>query len=310
MPKLLFVFLLLGGLALAVGHFDSLGNFKPSFVEQPVDHFSDSNTDTFQQLVLVDDSRWRNACGAVLFIPGYEYNVKQMLSSNPFPWNSLVGNSSSVLIVAPEHRYTGLSQPYFPNGFGGKNISFLFAEQAMMDHAMALKGVLNQYGANDCPVVSWGCSYGGKLALWMRMKFPFLVTHTIGTSAPVASYWDTPPLAFDSAVSQSFSDYNATCYSRYRTAFAEVMETIRSQGAETTAKLLGFCPQESTTAFFVTHSIRQILRMAVQTNIAFLPNASLKRWCNMSETGMDLMRAVLLQGYGGVEVCYFVFVII
>ena len=44
-----------------------------------------------------------------------------------------------------------------------------------MDYKQAIFNVKQKYNCEDCPVVTFGGSYGAMLAAWMRMKFPQIV---------------------------------------------------------------------------------------------------------------------------------------
>ena len=55
------------------------------------------------------------------------------------------------------------------------NNQYLTVENAMMDYAKLIKVVKDKYNAQRSPVITFGGSYGGMLASWMRMKHPNLV---------------------------------------------------------------------------------------------------------------------------------------
>lgn len=105
------------------------------------------------------------------------------------------GESFGALIVFAEHRFFGKSLPC-KGGFEECG-DFLGTQQAMADFAVLIDFLKQQY-KNAGAVVSFGGSYGGMLAAWMRMRYPNLVQGAIASSAPIGcisanysgpSYW-------------------------------------------------------------------------------------------------------------------------
>ena len=49
-------------------------------------------------------------------------------------------------------------------------------EQALADYAYVVTTIKQTTpGAEQCPVVAFGGSYGGMLAAWMRLKYPNII---------------------------------------------------------------------------------------------------------------------------------------
>ena len=97
-----------------------------------------------------------------------------------------------------EHRYYGKSLPFGGNAsFSQDNLQWLSIEQALADYASiltALPTILGCAGtgpraaARRCDVVLFGGSYGGMLAAWHRLKFPWLSVGAIASGAPIDFY--------------------------------------------------------------------------------------------------------------------------
>lgn len=71
------------------------------------------------------------------------------------------------LVVYAEHRYFGESIPK-----DDQERKFLTVENALMDYANLLIHIREKYSDARLPAITFGGSYGGMLATWMRMKFP------------------------------------------------------------------------------------------------------------------------------------------
>jgi lysosomal Pro-X carboxypeptidase len=50
---------------------------------------------------------------------------------------------------------------------------------------MLMSCITNQQDAPNAPVITFGGSYGGMLAYWMRYKYPSVVNGALAASAPV-----------------------------------------------------------------------------------------------------------------------------
>ena len=68
-----------------------------------------------------------------------------------------------------------------------ENLVYLTTEEALMDFVEFLKFAKEKY-CPTCPVVAFGGSYGGMLAAWIRIKYPFIVDISHAASAPIYYY--------------------------------------------------------------------------------------------------------------------------
>ena len=93
------------------------------------------------------------------------------------------------LIVALEHRFYGASQP--TGDLSIQSLRFLSSTQALADAAALITSLNAQYGGahggggGAMRWVSFGGSYPGMVASWLRLKFPHLVHAAVASSAPV-----------------------------------------------------------------------------------------------------------------------------
>ena len=66
-----------------------------------------------------------------------------------------------------------------------ERLGLLSVTQAMADYAMLIQSVRDAHGCPDCPVLSFGGSYSGKLSAYMRLKYPTVVDIAHAASAPI-----------------------------------------------------------------------------------------------------------------------------
>ncbi|XP_073123616.1 uncharacterized protein [Henckelia pumila] len=64
-------------------------------------------------------------------------------------------------------------------------LSLLTTEQALASFAVLITELKRNFSAQACPVVLFGGSYGGMLAAWMRLKYPYITIGSLASSAPV-----------------------------------------------------------------------------------------------------------------------------
>lgn len=92
------------------------------------------------------------------------------------------------LMVALEHRYYGLSQPF--DSWKTENLRYLTSEQALSDIAIFLEKV--NADKPDREVIVVGGSYPGALSAWFRERYPHLTVASWSSSGvvyPIADFW-------------------------------------------------------------------------------------------------------------------------
>lgn len=113
-------------------------------------------------------------------------------------------NPAGGVIIAPEHRFYGRSQPVIVSGTPGDDnavfdvsadsLRYLNAEQSMADHVRLAQNWMKEhdYDVNDFVTISVGGSYCGNLAAWVRTAYPHFIHHAVGYSAPTLAQKDYP----------------------------------------------------------------------------------------------------------------------
>ena len=160
------------------------------------------------------------------------------------------------LLVFAEHRYYGQSLPFPEDALmeDKGRMAFLTSEQALADFAaliFALRAGLLP-GAAASPVVSFGGSYGGMLAAWLRMHYPSAVDGAIAGSAPIWALAGGEPApdagGFAAVVTRDLeaappASAPPTCADNLRAAWGALSATAsRPGGAAALTALFRLCP--------------------------------------------------------------------
>ncbi|KAF0686756.1 Aste57867_21461 [Aphanomyces stellatus] len=158
-----------------------------SYVDQPLDHFT-TTLGTFRQRYFTCGIQWQAPRGPIFFYAGHDADVEVYLNHSGLLWENAA--EFGALLVFAEHRYFGQSRPAPRVGESFvESLRFLSSEQALGDYVALLRHLKKDLGvAPDAPVVAFGGAYGGMLAAWMRLKYPFAVDGAIAASAPLLAF--------------------------------------------------------------------------------------------------------------------------
>ncbi len=153
----------------------------PRFFKQALDHFN-AEAGSWTQRYYMDDSAWSGAAklGPVLFIPGGEWSVTPEKGLLYGMVRELAVELGGIAMIA-EHRFYGGSIPF--NGSVDEafqprpdRIGYLSVAQAMADYAQLINTVRDDHGCPDCPVISFGGSYSGKLSARVELSCAAVVS--------------------------------------------------------------------------------------------------------------------------------------
>ena len=161
-------------------------SYTTVLVDQPIDHFGYSpRPPTFKQRLLINDTHWTGD-GPILFYTGNEGDIESFAANTGLMWD--LAPDLKALLVFAEHRYYGASHPFpMPDALRDPaQMQFLTTQQALADFDHAVTYVRQQYqGAEDAAVVALGGSYGGMLAAYFRLSYPWQVAGAVASSAPI-----------------------------------------------------------------------------------------------------------------------------
>ena len=190
-------------------------SIDPQNFSAPVDHFDHTQSSTFAMRYWVDDSYWNGTTPIVLLAMGGEG-----ASGPPGGQMAEFARAAGALQLSIEHRFYGESMPA---GFG--ELRLLGVEQALADAAMFVRYAT---AALRIPAaarwITFGGSYSGELAAWMRVRYPHLVYGAFASSAPVtasADFW-----GYDGIVAAALADASvggsAACADAVSDGFAQL----------------------------------------------------------------------------------------
>lgn len=165
------------------------------YYNQSLNHFDDSDKRRWPQRYLINDDHWtgsnalKNGCkGPILLYTGNEGAITGFWGSNGFMIDRLAPKFGALLLF-PEERYYGDSMPFGDESFTADNLKYLSTEQVLADYAELVEHLQSTVpGAEGCPVVAFGGSFGGTLTTFMRLTYPHLVIGGLASSAPIGYY--------------------------------------------------------------------------------------------------------------------------
>ena len=143
-------------------------------------------------------------------------------------------------LIALEHRFYGQSHP--TANMSAANLVHLDAEQALADAAQFIWWWSEQHKRTTRSFISWGGSYAGQLAAWMRLRYPTSVAGAVAFSAPVLAQLDF--YQYNRVVTDVVRAFGgAGCVQLLEDAFAELTSTLKSGAAGRTraARILKAC---------------------------------------------------------------------
>ena len=190
-----------------------------------VDHFSAHRSNgTYQQRYYEIDTHFGGPGSPIICIMGGEGAV--LPSTGIFyPWvGEDLAKRFRALVIQPEHRFYGASQPVGPPPFS--DLSLLSPQQALADAVHFIRAKQSEWGcgtsgtANYCPVITFGGSYPGFLSAMMRLRYPAVVDMAYAASAPLTFYAQgVDQYAYYAKVTASAERSLPGCTTAARTAF-------------------------------------------------------------------------------------------
>mmetsp|Transcript_10254 Transcript_10254/g.15056 ORF Transcript_10254/g.15056 Transcript_10254/m.15056 type:complete len:533 (-) Transcript_10254:1255-2853(-) len=213
--------------------------------ESVIDHFNFRPTavPTFPLRYYVNEKNWNSSFSPCFFYTGNEADIFQFINNTGFLFEA--AEEFGALVVFAEHRYYGLSNP-FGNAYAlgvPYNISFLTVEQAMEDFNTLNLHIRKKWSmTQQTPFITFGGSYGGNLALWLRLKNPNLWAGAIASSATPLKHLLRETNDFARIETEAYGNVSEKCPELVRKGWEELYEGAKTvSGRVNVAKSLSLC---------------------------------------------------------------------
>ncbi|XP_066509692.1 dipeptidyl peptidase 2-like [Hoplias malabaricus] len=221
---------------------DPKDQFKEKYFEQILDHFNynSQGNGSYLQRYLITDQYWKKGQGPIFFYTGNEGDVWDFALNSGFI-TELAADQGALVIFA-EHRYYGKSLPFGDDSFTIENIGLLTVEQALADYAVMITKLKQELSAEKSPVIVFGGSYGGMLSVYMRTRYPNIVTGALAASAPILSTAGMgDPRQFFRDVTADFENTNPACKDLIKTAFHNLQVLAQNEEYTTIHSKFSLC---------------------------------------------------------------------
>ncbi|VEU41558.1 unnamed protein product [Pseudo-nitzschia multistriata] len=210
-----------------------------------IDHFNFRPTEqgTFPLRYFVNDQYYANRSSPVIFYAGNEAPITQFLENSGFLWEA--AKKLQGMVVFAEHRYYGESFPFgIPEAaMTPQNISYLTVEQAMEDFNTLQIHIRKKWGMlRDTAFLATGGSYGGNLALWLRLKNPNLWAGALASSATPLKHLLRESNSFSRIVADVYGNVSTACPVKIREGWFDLFENVKTEaGREIVKNELKLC---------------------------------------------------------------------
>ena len=123
----------------------------------------------WQQRYFANATHWKGNGSPIFIMIGGEGPIDSRYTKTFY--YTKYAEQFGALLLAPEHRFYGLSQPT-GGDLSVQSLYYLSSSQALADLAAFRQGMVAKYHAPDSPVIVFGGSYPGSLSAWFRLKYP------------------------------------------------------------------------------------------------------------------------------------------
>lgn len=198
---------------------------------QKLDHLGNA-TGTFSQRYWYNNQWYQSGGPAFLMLGGEGPEDPYWVESGNLEWTTMA-QKAGAWVFDLEHRFYGETHP--TPDMSSDNLKFLSSVQAIEDAAFFIQGMIQKFPQlASAKWVSFGGSYSGNLAAWLRVKHPELVSYAVGSSGPVYAEVDFPE--YLEVVQNSISSTDAGCAASVTAGFNQVAQLVQTAAGRTSVK--------------------------------------------------------------------------
>lgn len=300
-------------------HTDPKPKFTEKYFPQTLDHFNYNSmgNGTYNQRYLITDQYWKRGYGPIFFYTGNEGDIWEFALNSGFITELAV--QQRALVIFAEHRYYGKSLPFGADSFNIPEVGLLTIEQALADYAVMITELKQQLSASACPVIVFGGSYGGMLSVYMRVRYPNIVTGALAASAPIlstAGMGDSRQFFQD--VTHDFESYAPECRDAVRGAFQRLQDLAELEAYSRIQAAFSLCkpPSNQKDIHHLNGLLRNAFTMMAMLDYPYsthfmgnMPANPVKVACDTMLSGTDLLHALrdtagIVYNSTGVLSCY------
>lgn len=204
-------------------------SFKPRWISQQLDHFNKQHPGRFWQRYFVYDFFSQPEENYPLFVfCGAEQGDIQ-LEWEHYGFMVEFAREQGAKILWLEHRFFGKSMPFKEEeAFQARadRVGLLSIEQSLEDYAE----IIRKY-KKEGPVMTFGGSLSGTIAVLMRIQYPTLVDFAYGSSAPIFGLTGiADQFSWQRRLTENFAELGgADCPGLVRTGFASFLSPNRAR---------------------------------------------------------------------------------
>lgn len=156
--------------------------------KQTLDHFDNTTVSLFNQRYYHNNQWYKDGGPAFLMLGGEGPESSYWVSYPGLEITNLAAKQGA-WVFDIEHRFYGESHP--TSDMSVNNLKYLSSAQAVEDAATFIRAMKVKYPQlANAKWVTFGGSYSGALAAWVRAKHPDLVYAAVGSSGPVQAEVD------------------------------------------------------------------------------------------------------------------------